>query len=412
MDFNDTRQESEFRAECRAFLQASASPNEGAAGVWRWEATMTLDEAVTAARDWQGKKHEAGFACIQWPEEYGGRGLGLMHKIIFDDEEARYEVPRGFLDIGLNICAPPLMAYATEKQRKRYLPKLASGEEIWCQLFSEPAAGSDLAGLRTRAERDGDEWLINGQKVWNSGAHYADFGILVTRHDPSLSKHKGLTFFFVDMKTPGIDPRPIRQISGASGFNEVFLTNVRIADEQRLGEVGEGWQVSLTTLMSERLASSPRPPDFPNIFELAKNVELEDGPAIENGSIRQQLADWFVEYQGLKYTRARLLTAISKGRKPGPEASIQKVVSANKQQAISSFGADLQELGGVLTAADTAAAQGIFQQGYLGSPGGRIAAGIDEILRNIIAERVLGLPGDIRVDRDMAYSEIPSGGAT
>ncbi|MEE2778840.1 MAG: acyl-CoA dehydrogenase family protein [Acidobacteriota bacterium] len=411
MDFNDTPQEAEFRAECRAFLQANATPNKGAGGVWHWESEMTHEEAVTTARAWQGTKHANGFACIQWPEEWGGRGLGLMHKIIFDEEEANYAVPRGFLDIGLNICAPPLMAYATEEQKQRYLPKLASGEEIWCQLFSEPVAGSDLAGLKTRSERDGDEWVVNGQKVWNSGAHYADFGILVTRHDASLAKHKGLTFFFLDMKTAGVDPRPIKQISGGSGFNEVFLTNVRIPDQQRLGEIGEGWSVSLTTLMSERLSSAPRPPDVPNLLELVQGVELESGPAIENGSIRQNLADWFVEFQGLRFTRARLLTAISKGKKPGPEASIQKVVSANKQQAISSFGADLQEMGGILTDEQEAVAEGVFQQGYLSSPGGRIAAGTDEILRNIIAERVLGLPGDIRLDRDRPYSDIPSGEA-
>ncbi|MDX1383368.1 MAG: acyl-CoA dehydrogenase family protein [Thermoanaerobaculia bacterium] len=409
MDFNDSPAEAEFRASCVAFLAANAEPNEGAAGIWRWEDRMSLDEAVGAARAWQRTKHENGFACIQWPEEHGGRGLSLMHKIIFDQEEAKYDVPRGFLDIGLNICAPPLIAYASDEQKRRYLPKLASGEEIWCQLFSEPVAGSDLAGLRTRADRDGDDWVVNGQKVWNSGAHYADYGILVTRHDTSLPKHKGLTFFFLDMRTPGVDPRPIKQISGASGFNEVFLTNVRIPDAQRLGEVGEGWQVSLTTLMSERLSSSPRPPDFPNLLELARSVELESGPALENGAVRQRLADWFVEYQGLRYTRARLLTAISQGRKPGPEASIQKVISANKQQAIASFGADLQELGGILTGDDDAVAGGVFQSGYLSSPGGRIAAGTDEILRNIIAERVLGLPGDIRVDRDKPYRDIPGG---
>jgi alkylation response protein AidB-like acyl-CoA dehydrogenase len=286
---------------------------------------------------------------------------------------------------------------------------LVSGEEIWCQLFSEPVAGSDLAGLRTRAQRDGDDWVVSGQKVWNSGAHYADYGILVARHDSDLAKHKGLTFFWVDMKSAGIEARPIKQVSGASAFNEVFLTNVRIPDEQRLGEIGEGWQVAITTLMSERLSSSPRPPDFKHIFELARSVQLEEGPAIENRAIRDQLADWYVDTQGLKHTNSRLLTAISKGRRPGPEASIQKIVSANKQQAIASFGAELQELGGILTGDEEQTAGGLFQMGYLSSPGGRIAAGTDEILRNIIAERVLGLPGDIRVDRDRPFSEVPSG---
>ncbi len=411
MDFNDSPQESEFRAECRAWLEANAEPLDSASAAFRWQAKMSLDEAVQSARDWQAKKAEAGFACITWPKEHGGQGLSLMHKIIYDDEEKGFEVPRGFLDIGLNICAPPVAAYATEEQRQRYLPKLANGEEIWCQLFSEPVAGSDLAGLRTRAERDGDEWVVNGQKVWNSGAHYADYAILVTRHDPDLPKHKGMTFFFLSMSTPGVEARPIKQISGASNFNEVFLTNVRIPDSQRLGEIGEGWQVSLTTLMSERLASSPGPPDFQHIFELAKRTELESGPAVSNAAVRQKLADWYVEHQGLRYTRARLLTAISKGKRPGPEASIQKVINASKLQDIASFGADLQELGGMMTEPDLAAAEGLFQQGYLNAPGGRIAAGTDEILRNVIAERVLGLPGDIRVDRDTPYSDIPAGSA-
>ncbi len=265
--------------------------------------------------------------------------------------------------------------------------------------------------LRTRAARDGDDWVVNGQKVWNSGAQYSDWAILVTRHDQSIAKHKGLTFFFVDMKTAGIEPRPIKQISGASGFNEVFLTNVRIPDSQRLGEVGEGWQVSMTTLMNERLASRPSPPDFSNVFAVAKRTELENGPALRNGAIRELLADWYVETQGLKYTRARLLTAISQGKRPGPEASIQKLIGANKLQAIASFGADLQEFAGILVAEGGAEDSGLFQQGYLGAPGGRIAAGTDEILRNIIAERVLGLPGDIRLDRDKPFNEIPGGKA-
>ncbi len=407
MDFNDSLEEAEFRAECREWLSANATPKR--LDQQPSIANMPLEEALPIARRWQARKAEAGFACIHWPEEHGGRGLSSMHSVIYNVEEDRYDVPKGFFDIGLNICAPPMIAYATEEQKRRYLPKLVTGEEIWCQLFSEPVAGSDLAGLRTRARRDGDEWVVNGQKVWNSGAHYADYGILVARHDTEVAKHKGLTFFFVDMKTEGIEPRPIKQISGASGFNEVFLTNVRIPDEQRLGEIGEGWQVAITTLMSERLSSTSRPPDFQHIFDLARRVQLETGPAIKDRGVREKLADWYVDTQGLRHTNSRLLTAVSKGRRPGPEASIQKIVAANKQQAISSFGAELLELGGILTGSSEAASGGLFQQGYLQSPGGRIAAGTDEILRNIIAERVLGLPGDIRVDRDKPFSDIPTG---
>ena len=407
MDFQDTPDEAEFRGECRTWLAENAEPKriDAQSSI----ASLPLSEALRVGKEWQGRKAAAGFACIHWPVEHGGRGLSLMHSIIYNQEEEAYDVPKGFFEIGQNICAAPLIAYASKEQKERFLPKLVSGEEIWCQLFSEPVAGSDLAGLRTRAQRDGDDWVVSGQKVWNSGAHYADYGILVARHDSDLAKHKGLTFFWVDMKSSGIEARPIKQVSGASAFNEVFLTNVRIPDEQRLGEIGEGWQVAITTLMSERLSSSPRPPDFKHIFELARSVQIEEGPAIENRAIRDQLADWYVDTQGLKHTNSRLLTAISKGRRPGPEASIQKIVSANKQQAIASFGAELQELGGILTGDEEQTAGGLFQMGYLSSPGGRIAAGTDEILRNIIAERVLGLPGDIRVDRDRPFSEVPSG---
>ena len=406
MDFNDSPEEASFRKECKSFLAANATPKR--LDQQTSIADLPLEEALAQAKAWQKLKADAGFACIHWPAEYGGRGLSLMCSIIYNQEEDHYDVPKGFFDLGLSICAPPMIAYATEEQKQRYLPKLATAEEVWCQLFSEPAAGSDLAGLRTRAVRDGDEWVVNGQKVWNSGAHYADYGILVTRHDTELAKHKGLTFFFVDMKSDGIETRPIKQISGASGFNEVFLTNVRIPDEQRLGEIGEGWQVAITTLMSERLSSSPRPPDFQHIFALAQSTMLEDGPALENRAIRDQLAEWYVDTQGLRLTNSRLLTAISQGKRPGPEASIQKIVAASKQQAISSFGADLQEMAGILSGRADAPADGLFQLGFLSSPGGRIAAGTDEILRNIIAERVLGLPGDIRVDRDKPFSEIPS----
>lgn len=409
MDFNDTPEELAFRHECREWLAANAEPKrlDRASAI----AHLPLEEALARARDGQGRKADAGFACIHWPREHGGRGLTLMHSIVYSQEEDHFDVPKGFFEITLGICAPPLIAYGSEEDRRRFLPRMVRGDDVWCQLFSEPVAGSDLAGLRTRAVRDGDEWVVNGQKVWNSGAHYAERAILVTRHDPSLPKHKGLTFFHLDMKAPGVEVKPIHQISGASNFNEVFLTNVRIPDSQRLGEVGEGWQVSITTLMSERLSSTPRPPDFDHIFDLARTLEIDGRPAVADSAIRQRLADWYVESEGLRLTNARLLTAISQGRKPGPEASIQKLVAVNKQQAIASFGADLMEMGGSLTHPDQAGAGGLFQDGYLSSPGGRIAAGTDEILRNIIAERVLGLPGDIRVDRDSAFSEIPSGEA-
>jgi acyl-CoA dehydrogenase len=281
---------------------------------------LDAEEGLLKAKEWQARKADAGFACIHWPEEYGGRGLPILYTVIYDDEEARFDVPTGFFDIGLGMCGPVLMAYAGEEHKRRYLPTMARGEEVWCQLFSEPAAGSDLAGLRMRAERDGDDWVVNGQKVWTSGAHYSDLGILVTRSDPSLPKHKGLTFFFLDMSSEGIDIKPIRQINGGSNFNEVFFTNVRIPDAQRLGEVGDGWQVSITTLMNERLAvGEAPPPDAAEILDLARRIDIDGHPALDDSAVREKIADWYVEAQGLKHTRSRIMTASPTAEPPAPK---------------------------------------------------------------------------------------------
>ena len=410
MDFNDTTEEAAFRTEVRAFLEANAKPKSEATARNRRRYISDAEE-LKEAKAWQAKKADAGFARITWPEKWGGRGGTMIQQIIYDEEERRYLVPNstGFA-IGLGMCIPTLMAYAEEAVLQRYVRPALRGEEIWCQLFSEPVAGSDLAGLKTRAERDGDGWVVNGQKVWTSGAHYADFGILVTRTDPNAPKHAGLTFFYLDMKSPGVEVRPIRQISGTSNFNEVFFTDVRIPDSQRLGKVGDGWKVSLTTLMNERLAVGDAPgPDFQDIFELARSVELDDGPAIADSAVRAQLAKWYVQTQGLKLTKFRTMTALSRGQTPGPESSITKVVSASKLQDIASFGLDLLGMAGGVTDPALAPMQGWFQEALLYSPGLRIAGGTDEVLRNIIAERVLGLPGDVRVDKDLPYNKIPSG---
>jgi acyl-CoA dehydrogenase len=303
------------------------------------------------------------------------------------------------------------MTWATEETKARFLPKLASGEQIWCQLFSEPAGGSDLAALRTRAVKDGDDWVINGQKIWTSGAHYSDWGILVVRSDPTVPKHKGLTYFYLDMKSPGIEVKPIKQLSGDANFNEVFFTNVRIPDSQRLGAVGQGWQVSLTTLMNERasIGAGGSGVGFDAVYKLAQKVNIDDKPAIENGAVRAKLADWYCQEAGLRFTIYRTLSALSRGATPGPENSIGKLVGAPKTQDMASFAIDLLEQAGVIRDPKLSAEMALFQDAYMSVPGFRIAGGTDEIMANIIAERVLGLPQDVRLDKGIPFNEVPTG---
>lgn len=407
MDFNDTAEEAEFRGEVRSWLHENATLRGNKRSLNR---RLDSEKGLAKAKEWQAKKADVGYAMIHFPSEYGGQGRAPIYSVIFDEEESAFDVPIGYFGIGLGMCAPVMRRYATEEQKRRFLPPLIRADEVWCQLFSEPGAGSDLAGLQTRAVRDGDEWVINGQKLWTSGAHYSEWGILVARHDPSLVKHKGLTFFFLDMKSDGIEARPIKQISGASDFNEVYFTNVRIPDSQRLGEVGEGWQVSLTTLMNERVAAGGNlTPDVRELLDFVRGLEIDGRPAIENEEVRNKVASWWVESEGIRLIRARTLTALSKGQTPGPQSSISKVVSASKTQEIADFAMDLASEAGILCSDELAHAGGQFASGFFYSAGMRIAGGSDEILRNIIAERVLGLPGDIRVDRDKPFSEIPSG---
>jgi alkylation response protein AidB-like acyl-CoA dehydrogenase len=406
MDFNDTPQEAAFRAEARAFLDANAQLRRDDQPESRTRYSEEAD-ALARAKAWQAKKADAGFAGITWDKRWGGRGGTPIEQVIYNQEEARYMLPRGFFEIGLGMCIPTMMKYAQPEQLERFVRPALRGEEIWCQLFSEPSAGSDVAGLRTRAERDGDDWVINGQKIWTSGAHYCDYGIVITRTDPNVPKHAGLTMFFIDMKSPGIEVRRIKQIAGSSNFNEVFFTDVRVPDAQRLGAVGEGWKVSLTTLMNERLAVGDAPgPDVQDILKLARMLRLEGEPAMQDAAVRERLADWYVKAQGLKFTKFRTMTALSRGQTPGPEASITKVVSATKLQEIASFGMDLQGMAGVVTDPALAPLQAWFQEALLYAPGLRIAGGTDEILRNIIAERVLGLPPDVRVDKSTSFAEL------
>ncbi|NVN87746.1 MAG: acyl-CoA dehydrogenase family protein [Rhodopseudomonas sp.] len=413
MNFDDTPQEAEFRAKARAWIAANAPKQYEAELKKASLGRLKLDGAnvLDVAKAWQKKKAEAGWAVPHWPKDYGGRGVSPIERVIWQQEEGVFGKLGALFIIGQGMCGPTMMAYATEEQKRHYLPPLASGENIWCQLFSEPAGGSDVAGLRTRAERDGDDWIINGQKIWTSGAHYSDYGILITRSDPTVPKHKGLTMFFLDMRSKGVEIKPIKQANGNSDFNEVYFTDVRIPDSQRLGAVNDGWNVSLTTLMNERMSIGANvATGFPELFEFCNNLMLEDGPAIDDRAVRSKLASWAVRASGLKYTSFRAISALSRGERPGPENSIGKLVAGSMIQDVATYALDLQGAAGMLTGAEDAEVAGRFQAMLLRSPATRVEGGTDEILRNIIAERVLGLPGDIRVDKDVPFNKIPTKG--
>jgi acyl-CoA dehydrogenase len=401
MDFNDNLEEAAFREKARSWLVENIKVHKESSG---------LDD-LQRAKIWQKRKYDAGWACIRWPQEYGGRNASAMEQVIWNQEEARFDLPTGVFAIGQGIAAPTMMSWASEEDKVKHLPPLASGKHVWCQLFSEPAGGSDLAALRTRAEKDGDEWVINGQKTWTSGAHYSDYGILVVRTDPTVPKHKGLTYFFVDMKSPGIKIKPIKQIVGGANFNEVFFTDVRISDNQRLGAVGQGWQVAITTLMNERAAigSGGLGVGFDEVFKLATRIKIDDRPAIEDPQVRAKLAEWYCQESGLRFTAYRSMSALSRGEIPGPENSIGKYVGASKTQDMASFAMDLLELSGALWDSEHGEESGIYASAYMGAPGMRIAGGSDEIMLNILAERVLGMPQDVRLDKGIPFNEIPTG---
>ena len=416
MNFDDTPEEAAFRATARAWLDANV-PHELEADLKKSGfASMNVGgrDPLQLSKAWQKKKAEAGWACLHWPKEYGGRGATPIERVIWGQEEGAFGALSGTFIIGHGMCGPTLMAWASEEHKRQLLPPMASGEHIWCQLFSEPAGGSDLAGLRTRAEpaTDGSgDWIINGQKIWTSGAQHSDYGILITRTDPNVPKHKGLTMFWLDMKSPGVEVRPIKQANGQSGFNEVYFTDVRIPDNQRLGAVGQGWTVSLTTLMNERLSiGSGMSIGFPELFDYCSSLQTADGLAIDDPAVRSRLAQYAVKSSGLKYTGMRAISALSKGETPGPENSIGKLVAGATMQELATFALDLQGQAGVISGDDQSEAASRFQAMLLRSPATRVEGGTDEILRNIIAERVLGLPGDIRVDKDVAFKDIPTSG--
>jgi len=410
VDFDDTPDESAFRSEARRWLDANAERREPGETAPVLAEEREKPGAVQRAQAWQARKADGGWACLTWPREYGGRGLGPIHAVIWGQEQASYRTPPDMFTIGQGMLGPTLMAHGSEAQKRRYLPPMLRGEEIWCQLFSEPSAGSDLAGLRTSAVRDGEQWRIDGQKIWTSGAHYCKWGMIVTRTDPLAAKHAGITYFVVDMQAPGVEIRPIRQMNGGAGFNEVFFTDVRVPDENRVGGIDDGWRCAITTLMNERAAiggGAATGPSFEDLLRLARRLPGSGHNRLADADVRQTLADFYIRSRGLEFTRYRTLTALSRGVTPGPESSLGKLVGASLRQRMASFAVDLQGSGGGLADPAWAEQNAAWQASHLASPGLRLAGGTDEILRNIIAERVLGLPPETRADKGVPFRDIP-----
>ncbi len=374
------------------------------------------DPAATGRLDFLRARFDAGLAWVHYPQGLGGQGLSRALQQVVDDEFAAAGAPTNNPErngIGLGMAAPTILAFGSDEQRKRWLRPLWTGEEIWCQLFSEPGAGSDLAGLATRAVPDGDSWVVNGQKVWTSSAHLASRALLVTRTDPDVPKHKGLTYFSVNMKAPGVEVRPLRQLTGEAEFNEVFLADVVIPDADRIGAIGAGWQVSTATLMNERVAigggSAPREGGM--IGSAART--WRDHPQLRTPGLHEAILALWADCEVARLAGARLRQQLSAGQ-PGPEGSAAKLVFATLNQQVSEFEVELAGADGLryedwtMRRPDGA---NFFGRDpgyrYLRARGNSIEGGTSEILRNIIAERVLGLPGEIRVDKDVPWKDLP-----
>ncbi|MFQ5829431.1 MAG: acyl-CoA dehydrogenase family protein [Candidatus Methylomirabilia bacterium] len=394
MNFTLSAEERSFRDQFRRWLDVNA-PGDWAKLRSRF---TTRGEEITFLKDWQRKLYDAGYVGLHWPREYGGGGATIMEQAIFYEEMARAKTPDLPNVIGLDMAGPAIIHHGTEAQKRRYLSKILSAEEIWCQGFSEPNAGSDLAAVQTRAERRNGIYVINGQKVWTSFAHLAQWCVLLARSDPQRPKHQGLTYFLVDMQSPGVTVRPLRQMSGDAEFNEVFFENVEVPAENILGHENGGWEVAITTLMFER---GPRTlsrqlvlrQGIDAALELARRVERQGRRASQDPVMRQRLAQFYIDCHALRYSNLRTLTKLLKGEPPGPEGSASKLFMSDTWQRLLELILELEGAYGLLwEGSDWAIDGGYWQFRHLRSRGDSIAAGTSEIQRNIIGERVLGLP--------------------
>jgi alkylation response protein AidB-like acyl-CoA dehydrogenase len=389
MDLNLTPSERLFRDEFRAWLEANVPTEWAGGGAGSEDGT----EYVEYLRAWQRKLYDGGWAGISWPKEFGGRGASLMEQAIFQEELARANAPQMVGTIGLSLVGPTIIALGTGEQKARYLPKILSGEDIWCQGFSEPNAGSDLAALGTRATRDGGDFIVNGQKIWTSFAQLADWCLLLVRTDAEAPKHKGITCLLADMRAAGVAVRPLRQMSGDSGFNEVFFSNVRVPASQVLGEVDRGWTTAIAALMNERanLGTGVQVVFKRQLEALVARTRtfVRNGrPASEDPLVRQKLAQAYLELEILRLNTNRALTSLGKTGIPGAEGSIQKLYWSEMNQRTQQAAQEILGPYGQLKGFD----RGAWEYAYLRARGNTIEAGTSEIQRNIIAERVLGLP--------------------
>ena len=388
MDFSDTPSDAAFRSRARAWLEEHA-PKRGAGRTFKDDMDL-----LRAARSWQAAKADAGFAAITLPKKYGGGGGTAIEQVIYRQEEERFDTPFGVYELGLGMCIPTLIEIGSDALKERYARPAICGKEIWCQLFSEPSAGSDLAALRTRAELVDGSWRVNGQKLWSTGAQFSDFGLLLARTDLNAPKHAGLTMFIIDMKASGVEVRPIKQMTGEAEFNEVFFSDAIIPDDHRLTVPGGGWKGAMTTLMFERLNVGA---DI-GLIDTLGLLDLLGTDSFADDLARDLLARWYLNDRGLKLLGYRAVTGLAKGHMPGPEQSITKLYLGRQAQEMADFVLDQRGEYGALTGKDLGDWSAIERAWSFGAAM-RIAGGTDEILRNIIAERVLCLPPEPRADK-------------
>jgi alkylation response protein AidB-like acyl-CoA dehydrogenase len=395
MDLTLTPAEEKFRDECQAWLDAHV-PREWHDSAFR--ESLTPASEIAFLKSWQHTLYDGGWVGLTWPQAYGGRGATFMEQVIFNQEMARAKAPPLINVLGIIIAGPTIMVHGTEEQKRRYLPKILNAEEIWCQGFSEPNSGSDLASLATRARLDGDEFVVNGQKIWNSYGHMAQQCLVLVRTDPSLPKHKGITALIVDMQSSGVTVKPLRQITGDAEFNEVFFDNVRMPRASLLGEINDGWNVAITILMFERLNTA-------SLLEIQTKIALDElivtarrtlrngRPATEDPLIRQKLVQIYTDVEILRLSTYRSITRFQRGQRPGPEGSIDKLFWSETAQRLFEVAMEiLGPQGQLVKRSKGAIDNGYWSYQFLRSRADTIAGGTSEILRNIIGERVLGLP--------------------